>query len=161
MRYIGVVSDTHDNVDKIEKIVNFFNERKVDVVLHAGDIISPFAAAKFNNLNMEFIAIFGNNDGEIFGLKDTLKYKIFPDPHIFKIENIKIVITHKKELVESLEKSGDYDIVVYGHTHKHEARKENKTIVVNPGEGCGYLTGRATVSIIDYEKKEIELCDIE
>ncbi|MEM2172632.1 MAG: metallophosphoesterase family protein, partial [Thermoproteota archaeon] len=36
---IGLISDTHDNLIMIEKSVAFFNEKKVEVVLHAGDVI--------------------------------------------------------------------------------------------------------------------------
>lgn len=156
---IGIVSDTHDNLEKIDKIIDFFNKEKVDLLIHAGDIISPFIAEKFNKLDMDFVAIFGNNDGEIVGLKNTLKYKIFPDPHIFKVHGIRIIVTHKPEFVGSLEKSGDYDLIVYGHTHKSEIRI-GKTIVINPGEGCGYLTGKATVGIVNLENKEAKIYEI-
>lgn len=156
---IGVVSDTHDNLEKVEKIIEFFNKEEVDLVVHAGDLISPFTASKFDKLDMDFVAIFGNNDGEIIGLKNTLKYKIFPDPHIFKVHGIRIIVTHKAELVDSLEKSGDYDLIIYGHTHKKDIRL-GKTIVINPGEGCGYITGEATVGIVDLKNRKAKIIEV-
>ena len=35
---IGVVSDTHNNLRNVEKIVDLFNGAIVDVVVHTGDI---------------------------------------------------------------------------------------------------------------------------
>jgi hypothetical protein len=39
---IDVMSDTHDNIMQTKKAVEKFNRKKVEHVLHAGDIISPF-----------------------------------------------------------------------------------------------------------------------
>jgi len=61
---IGAVSDSHDNLPKIEKAVELLNELKVELVLHAGDYVSPFTIARFNKLNCPLIGIFGNNDGD-------------------------------------------------------------------------------------------------
>ncbi len=41
---IGILSDSHDNLDAIKKAVNLLNKKKVDLVIHAGDLISPFTA---------------------------------------------------------------------------------------------------------------------
>ena len=40
---IGVLSDTHDHIPKIKRAVEIFNEEKVDLVLHSGDIVAPFS----------------------------------------------------------------------------------------------------------------------
>jgi putative phosphoesterase len=45
--------------------------------------------------------------------------------------------------------SGEYDAVIKGHSHTTEIRREGRTLVINPGECCGYLTGRQTVSLLD------------
>lgn len=65
---IGALSDTHDNLPKIEKAVKFFNKKKVDFVLHAGDFVAPFAVDRLNKLSCEWLGVFGNNDGEKKGL---------------------------------------------------------------------------------------------
>jgi len=39
---IGIMSDTHDDIAQTKKAITTFNQRNVDHVLHAGDIISPF-----------------------------------------------------------------------------------------------------------------------
>ena len=39
---VGIMADSHDNRVMIKKAVDFFNERSVDLTLHAGDYIAPF-----------------------------------------------------------------------------------------------------------------------
>ena len=35
---LGIVGDTHNNLRNIEKICEIFNSKKVDLVIHTGDI---------------------------------------------------------------------------------------------------------------------------
>jgi putative phosphoesterase len=48
---IGLISDTHDNVENIRKAIKEFNDRNVDLVLHAGDFASPIAVESFADVN--------------------------------------------------------------------------------------------------------------
>jgi putative phosphoesterase len=41
------------------------------------------------------------------------------------------------------------DIVVCGHTHEPRIDRREGRLIVNPGECCGWLSGRCTVAIID------------
>jgi putative phosphoesterase len=36
----------------------------MDLVLHAGDFVSPFTNIEFRKLNAKMVAVFGNNDGD-------------------------------------------------------------------------------------------------
>ncbi|KAA0003682.1 MAG: metallophosphoesterase [Thermoplasmata archaeon] len=153
---IGVLADTHDNMPAIEEAVSFFNENNVSLVLHAGDIISPFTARAFQKLNGKMIAIFGNNDGDKLYLKTLFSpfAEIYDDPYVGEIEGKKIAMTHKPEIVDAL--SLKYDIVIYGHTHENEIRKED-TIIINPGECCGYLTGKRSIVLFFPQKMDAQL----
>ena len=66
--------------------------------------------------------------------------------------------THKY-IVDSLVGSGIYDVVVRGHTHTTEMI-EGKTLLVNPGEVCGYLSGRRTVALLDLEEIHAEIVEL-
>ncbi|MEA1871092.1 MAG: YfcE family phosphodiesterase, partial [Candidatus Bipolaricaulota bacterium] len=78
---LGIISDTHDNMPKIARAVELFNERKVDLVLHAGDFISPITASEFTHLEAPLIGVFGNNDGERLYLTERFNGigKLYPD----------------------------------------------------------------------------------
>ena len=151
MNMIGIMSDSHDNLDAIKKAVDFFNDSGVELVIHAGDLISPFTAKEFKNLNCEFKAVFGNNDGEKDGLRDFFKDMCFLDSLIeLDIHKKKIAVNHgtNETIIDALVKSRKYDVVVRGHTHKLEII-EGETLVINPGETCGYLSGEKTVVLLD------------
>lgn len=68
---IGVISDTHDNIEAIRLAVELFNSKRVELVVHAGDYVAPFTYAEFKGLNSKFLGVFGNNDGEKGGLRET------------------------------------------------------------------------------------------
>jgi putative phosphoesterase len=48
---IGIISDSHDNLTQIKIAVDIFNREKVELVLHAGDFVSPFTFLEFKKLN--------------------------------------------------------------------------------------------------------------
>ena len=59
---VGVVSDTHNNIKNIKKIICLFNEEKVDLVIHTGDISKASTLEIFSKLNSPLLGVFGNND---------------------------------------------------------------------------------------------------
>ncbi len=159
---IGVISDTHDNIPKIEKAVGLFNSEGVEMVLHAGDFISPFTAGPFGKLRCRLIGVFGNNDGEKFGLRAKFEGigEISEDYAEVEISGRRIFLTHKDALVETIAESGRYDVVIYGHTHVPEVRRIGETLLINPGEAGGWLKGRSTVALLDLDTMEVDLREI-
>ena len=61
---LGVVSDTHNHVSNVEKIIDIFNEKGVDKVIHTGDITQAKTLSRFSRLNCPLIGVYGNNDLE-------------------------------------------------------------------------------------------------
>ncbi len=164
---IGVISDTHDRLDAIERAVEVFNNERVDVVIHAGDFVSPFTEKPFRALNAKFYGIFGNNDGDKLLLKEKYRRvgEIEEDPLELEIQSVSIAVTHRPKIVNAL--SHIYDIVIFGHTHMPEIRTGERktgsgaeTLVINPGECCGYLSGRQTVAIIDIDSFSADILEI-
>jgi len=47
-------------------------------------------------------------------------------------------------------------MVVYGHTHQAKGYVSGETLIVNPGEVCGYLTGESTIATVDTDTRQIE-----
>lgn len=155
---IGVIADTHDNMYMLKRAVDLFNERGVGLVLHAGDYIAPFTSREFRRLECRLVGVFGNNDGEKFGLVKQFEDfgELHEGIHQLEIEGKKIAITHYLEIAETLAGSGAYDVVVYGHTHRPDIRGPHP-LVVNPGECGGWLEGKSTVVILDIEALDAEL----
>ena len=123
---IGIISDSHDNRQNIMKAVEIFKEHKVKYVLHAGDIISPFAARPFGQMEgVKFIAVFGNNDGDKLLLDSTVKSfgGQIHDDFRGEIDGKKIFMIHSCSAIEEIVTSGNFDIVICGHTHKTDIRQ--------------------------------------
>ena len=66
---IGLISDTHDNIENIEKSVELFKKRKTSVVFHAGDYVSPEAIRVFHGVKL--VGVFGNNDFDKSSILDA------------------------------------------------------------------------------------------
>ena len=69
---IGLIADSHDNLQLIDKAVKVLNEKNVELVLHVGDFVSPFVVSKLKDLHCRVIGVFGNNDGDRELLKKGL-----------------------------------------------------------------------------------------
>ena len=61
---IGVVSDTHNNLKNVRRIVELFNAAGVDRVIHTGDITQAKTIEVFSQLDAPMSGVFGNNDQE-------------------------------------------------------------------------------------------------
>ncbi|MCK9594998.1 MAG: metallophosphoesterase [Candidatus Omnitrophica bacterium] len=144
---IGIISDTHDNLPKLERAVSLFNKNKVDFVLHAGDYVAPFTIDKMNALSCDWLGVFGNNDGEKKGLAAKSMNRIKEPPYRLKLFGRKITLLHDPQSLEI--KKEKADLVVFGHTHKPELAKLKDKLVVNPGECSGWISGKSTAAIVD------------
>jgi len=152
---LGVMSDSHDNMPNIKCAVARFNELGVHLVVHAGDFIAPFAIDPLADLNCRVVGVFGNNDGERVILAQRFETigEVHPNLASVSLGGKRIAVMHYPELAIPIAKSGDYDVVVYGHTHKIDIRKE-KALLLNPGETGGWTTGKATIAVVDLERLE-------
>jgi len=163
---IGILSDTHDNVPKTRAAVKRLNKEGVACVLHAGDFIAPFIIDTLKDLAAPMTGVFGNNDGD----RILLEKKCAAYPHVkiqgnftrIKEGGVTIALTHGSngELLEALSECSSIDLLVYGHTHRAEIRKQGSTLIVNPGEVCGYLTGKSTIALVDTARREAEIVEI-
>ncbi len=161
---IGVFSDTHDNLPAMQKIVEIFNQIGVEQVIHCGDVVAPFAFRVLEKLKAKITAVFGNNDGEHLGLKEMFAKigSITDAPREVTFGNKRIILNHffSDLHYEALAISGKYDIILFGHTHQLLNKKIGNTIVLNPGEACGYLYGKCTCAILDTDYMSVEIREV-
>ena len=64
------------------------------------------------------------------------------------------------ELLNSLIDTESYDVVVHAHSHEAKISRKGKTLVINPGEVCGYLSGKSTIALLDTENLDAKLVKI-
>jgi putative phosphoesterase len=164
--HIGILSDTHDHIPRTRDAVARLNDEGVELVLHAGDFIAPFMIGTLKDLDAGMVGVFGNNDGD----RELLARKCAEHPHLsirgtfarLEAGGMKIALLHgsDRELLMTLIESGVFDLVVTGHTHLAETSETGKTLIVNPGEVCGYLTGRSTVALVDTGTRRGEILEV-
>ncbi len=170
---IGLFSDSHDNMKNITKAVDIFVENGVKKIIHCGDLVAPFigrAMTRLHDTKIETIGVFGNNDGERDHMNELLgkAMKIKGDFMELTLQGKKTAVYHgtDQRILDNLIKSQKYDLILTGHTHQIRVETFKKTLVVNPGETCGYLTDRATCAIINLEDEKkpseeaVEIVDI-
>jgi putative phosphoesterase len=63
-------------------------------------------------------------------------------------------------LLNTLIDTGYFDAVVHGHSHNKGTQQRGKTLVINPGELCGYLTGKVSFALLDTERKEAKIVEL-
>jgi hypothetical protein len=146
---IGVISDTHDNLTKLDRAVSFFNKQKVSFVFHAGDYVAPFSVARLSKLVCDWRGVFGNNDGDRGALARASGNRIAEDILRVEIGGSKIVMAHDCSRLDLKKEAAQ--IIICGHTHKPSVSKQKGRLVVNPGEACGWLSGVPTVAVIDLD----------
>ncbi len=156
---VGILSDSHDNMDALKSAVTVFNDCNANLVIHAGDLVSPFTAREIDKLSCPIVIMYGNNDGEILGLNKTFQGKIFQPPHTIEVNEKKVLILHDPVLLKELEKTTAFDVIIYGHLHEIDIRS-GKPMIINPGECGGWLTGRKTVAIWNVDTDDVELIDL-
>jgi len=158
---VGIISDTHDSYKPTMRSVELFNEHGVACVFHAGDIVSPAMAKVFAGLNeSKFIAVFGNCDCEKEYLKKCIERfggEIHEHDYSGKVGGRSIYMRHVPGMLEAVIDSQQYDLVIYGHTHRRDIRRIGPTLVVNPGRNAGRLAGGPAVVVVDLDDMSTEV----
>ncbi len=156
---IAVIADSHDNLDNIKAAIKQIKSHQIELVLHAGDFVAPFALKPFIEEKIRLLGVLGNNDGEVRGLLKTAEEGgCTIEPYFMEVElsGRRIALTHYPELAYPLAYGGRYDLVVFGHTHTPTLQRDG-CVLLNPGELCGWITGKASLAIVELATLEANL----
>jgi len=154
---LAIISDSHDNMANFKKIVDWLEKEKIGLVIHCGDISSPQTMRRaFSDFSGEVKASLGNADfGVAEEYEQSAKIKVFSNfGELFLVK--KIAFVHYPDIAENLAKSGKYDLVFYGHTHKPWEEKQGSCRLINPGNIAGTFY-KASFAVYDSEKDELDL----
>lgn len=156
---VGLMADSHDRIPAIAELLRQMQAAGVSMVLHAGDYVSPLALKPFEDLHMTLQGVFGKNDGDPQGLLSRaslgLGLEIFESPHSFEISGHQILLVH--DLGDMHKRSiKSHSVVVHGFTHQQSMKSQGETLIVNPGESCGWLYGTPHAAILDLGTKKVE-----
>ena len=153
------MADSHDRVPAIADRLDKFASKGITMVMHAGDFCSPFSLAPFHLKGMSLLGVFGRNDGDRESLAAYaargMGTEIYESPHSFEVSGKRVLIVH--DLAEVNSRSVEsHDFVIHGSSHLQGQKRVGTTLVINPGESCGWIHGRCTAAILDTETGEVE-----
>ena len=160
---IGVIADTHipDRVGALHPdILPTFKERGVELIIHAGDISSPDVIRQLEQVAL-VQAVMGN--------RDWWRFKNLSAVKVITIKEVRILITHGhghffsyiwdkfpywiwgykfERFVKKFSKlNQDFDIVIFGHSHRPENRVLDGRLYFNPGSAYDRLRNQSGPSI--------------
>lgn len=157
---IGVVSDTHNNLRNVGRIVEMFNTLGVGQVVHTGDITQPKTLQALSHLEAPLAGVFGNNDQERPILDHTcadLGFHFVEPPLRFEVAGRSIVVVHDPLELEPLD-IADESLILHGHTHRTTQEwQQGGILTFNPGECAGMMTGHNTIGVVDLGNLDVEL----
>ena len=156
---MGIMSDTHDHLSRIESALSRFRTEDIGVLIHAGDLVAPFAAKVLKEWDGPFYVVYGNNDGERRGLKSVLP-QITDGPILVESGGRRICVGHypprkQHPVIEGV------DVIVYGHTNDVVHEHRDGILYLNPGECCGWVNGKPTVATLDTQDLSVEIIPVE
>ena len=139
MKSIGIVSDSHHNLNNLQKALNYLiNDRKIDMLFHLGDFYEDLD-------NIEIL----KNDLQIFKVPGTENYlynsKMILKRLKIKIDDIVFLLSHvpRKHQCDPIDDNEIEDAIntksikslIYGHTHQYRIFYDNNSSIlyINPG----------------------------
>jgi len=139
---IAVLSDSHDHILNLRRAVFRANQEGAELLLHCGDLISPFMLAHLEQFSGQVHLVYGNNAGDQHLIASRCAS---PDSRIqhhgihatLAVGTLRIAIEHYPQWARALAQSGDFDLVCYGHNHVFHVERLGKCLLLNPGDLLG------------------------
>jgi uncharacterized protein len=163
---VGILSDTHGQVDLALSASREFIFRGIEAVLHCGDIGSEMVltemATIFHTLEIPVYAVLGNCD-------DVASWGFYPEDIGVEIlgrfgelelagRRIAMLHSDDEHTFDRVAESGEYDLLLTGHSHVRHDRHINETRLINPGSaGRGMHPSCAVFDLLDGELEFITI----
>jgi putative phosphoesterase len=154
---IGILSDTHGRQQTAAAALRVLGDRKVNVVLHCGDIDDVETVRLFQGFTAHFV--YGNCDfdrAELVKAVQAIGGTMHGACGQLELEGVKIAFLHgdDKRLMNDVEQSGHFEFLFYGHTHEPAEHRTGPTRVINPG--ALHRARPKTFVVLDLASREVE-----
>ena len=156
---IGVMSDSHGNIEYVRKAAECMMGEEVDYIIHLGD----------DYYDTRILDILPVNVIKVPGIYEAVYKDVsVPNRLVDDIAGLKVLITHTKDshrndlpddiIPEEYKVSRKVDIILFGHSHSFYASIEDGILMVNPGHlGAEDKRGEATFAILDISNGNIDV----
>lgn len=159
---LAILSDTHDQVERVSRALEMARDRDAEAVIHCGDITCPDVVEQFGGWNAHFV--FGNCDHDrirlarSMALIDATLHENFGQLTLGEVE-IAFLHGHELSLLEDLQASGTFHYLFHGHTHVAANNLVGKTRIINPG--ALHRAAIKTFVVLDTETGALESVTVE
>lgn len=161
---IAVCSDSHDHIPHLRRAIKYANQEGAELLIHCGDLISPFMLPYLEDFNGQVHLIYGNNGGDQHLIASRCNQSGGKIEHHGSHANLiagplHIAIEHYPRWAKALAYSGNFDLVCYGHTHVFHAEHVYNCLLLNPGEllGKDAVPTLALVDTVDLSVRRLEV----
>jgi len=156
---IGVISDTHNHLPNVTRIVALLNAAGVERVIHTGDITQAATLEVLARLDAPLLGVYGNNDaGERPALSAAaarLGIQLSDPPFEITLAERRILVVHDPRALDAA--GGAHHLALHGHTHRHTLERSGNRVVFNPGECAGHVAGRNAIGLVDLASLDTQL----
>lgn len=156
---IGIFADIHDHIDNARRAVACFNAAGCELVLFAGDLVSPLVVPALRELNCPLLGCYGDNDGNKRGIAAGMRIIGPLGEPPFGLETAdgtRILLAHQLEHLAGLVEG--CQVVISAHTHRAKVTlREDGLLFVNPGETSGWTTRQPTVALLETSPLSAEI----
>lgn len=154
---IAVVSDTHNNLRNVQRIVELLNAADVARVVHTGDITQARTLELLARLHAPLVGVYGNNDEREAIAPVAARYamRLVDGSLSFEAAGRRVGVIHDPYQIDDA--LLDHDLVLHGHNHRLVLERRGGALLFNPGECAGMLAGHNAVGVVDLAKLEVEL----
>ena len=154
-----MISDTHNHLPNVARIVELLNAARVERVVHTGDITQAKTLHALAALEAPLYGVYGNNDVErgLLVAACAQHGHVFVDPPL-RVEwaGRRIAVVHDPRELDGLDLSA-IDIALYGHDHRHALERRGGALCFNPGECAGHMIGYNRIGVLDLTTLEAEI----
>ena len=161
---IAIISDIHDHRKNLQNALAQIQD--ADKLICCGDLCSPFIIKDLGNgFSKPIHIVFGNNDGDHYRI--TTVAADYEHVHLHGevmdrvIDQKRFAVSHFDNIGRMLATSNAFDVVCFGHNHQYEISYDGDTLIINPGEIMGELTGHATFVVYDTETGEVTKFEVD
>jgi hypothetical protein len=134
------------------------------MLIHCGDLISPFMLDEVAGFNGVAHLVYGNNAGDQHLISQSCGTRFPAITHhgvlgAVEAGGLRIAFTHYPELARGLSAKGGFDVVCCGHNHRYLVEDSGHSLLINPGELLG-KDAQPTFSVLDCRTKVVERVEV-
>ncbi|TLN17232.1 metallophosphoesterase family protein [bacterium] len=157
---IGVLSDTHNHTANLRKALEIFERRGVSTLIHCGDVTTLATLEWLADFRV--IYVYGNGDYTSGEMREML-LRYHPENYAGltfggDLQGVSIAAAHGHipGSIETMARSGEYDYVFHGHTHRRRDERIGRARVINPGALGGLHREERSVCLVDLASGQVE-----